>query len=102
MVGACHKGKQSYPSLLLELPHELVRPRLLLLPPALLLLELLGPLLLDVLADGAERLAEVLLVPLDDDLELADSFGLLAEQLVLFALRSIRRENRPGEQRRLK
>ena len=101
MVGACHTGKQSYPSLLLQLPHELVRPRLLLLPPALLLLELLGPLLLDVLPHGAERLAEVLLVAFDDDLQLADRLSLLAQQLVLVAVRRVGRELRPCEERRL-
>ena len=52
----------------------------------------------DLLADGAERLAEVLLIALDDDLELADRLRLLAQQPILVAVGGVWGQLRPREQ----
>lgn len=92
-------SEEQYLALSVKLLDELVRPRLLLLTHADLGLELLHPLLLDVLAHRAQGLPKVLLVALHDDLELADRLRLLVQQLVLLALRCVWGQLRPCRKR---
>lgn len=85
----------------LQLSHKLLRPRLLLFPLRALVLQLDLVLALHVLPHRPERLAQVLFVSPDDDLELADRLRLLRYQLVLLRLRRICGQKRAGEERGL-
>lgn len=70
----------------LQLPHQLPRPRLLLLPQPHLRLHLSLPLPLHVLPYSTQRCSEVFLVTPYDDLQLADRPRLFRDPLVLRAL----------------
>src|SRR6266851_7881434 len=72
--------------LLLQRASKLRCPFIRFLPLRFLRGELSGPLAFDILAHSAQRCAEVVLVPLDDHLELADVACLVCKQAVLLAL----------------
>jgi len=85
--------------LLLECARKLRRPFLRLLALRFLRGQPLAPFPFDVFAHRTQRCAQVVLVPFDDHLELADVACLFSEQAILLALWCVRGQLGPREER---